>query len=65
MNEKVEKISQNIYIALVKITFPGSVLPALFLSAINYIQSMRTDQDQIFILPYPAMYVHKSKYTFI
>lgn len=58
MNENVEKISQNIYIALVKMTFPASVLPALCLSVINHFQSNKIDRDEIFILPYLSAYVN-------
>lgn len=53
--KNIELLSELIYLALVKVTIPCNMIPALLLSLFNYYV---LDMDEAsFYLPFPTMYV--------
>lgn len=51
--EKIERLTQLIYIGVVKLTIPGVIIPALSLTLINlFVYDLGDDS---FFLPFPVM----------
>ena len=57
LSEKIERMSQ-MFIDLVKLTIPGLLIPAIFITLANYF--VYDSGDDSFFLPFRAMYVSKS-----
>lgn len=55
LNEKIEQMSRLLYVVTVKLTIPGSILPAVFITAINYF--LYDLGDESFFSPFFVMYV--------
>lgn len=53
LNEKIEKMSELLFLVAVKITAPTAVLPALIIFANDYFTDNLSDES--FYLPYPVM----------
>lgn len=53
MTENVEKWSKIIFVALVKITVPATMLPVFVATVIKYITS--ESRDDVYRLPFPAL----------
>lgn len=57
MNEKIEKMTKLAYLTLVKITFPGTLLPIVVASAFNYIYYGMGEDS--FLLPFYVLYASR------
>lgn len=53
LQEKIEKMSETIYLITVKVTAPATMLPALMVFAIDYFTDNLTEKS--FTLPFPVM----------
>lgn len=53
MTEKVEKWSKIIFVALVKITVPATMLPVFVTAVVKYLTS--ESKDDVYQLPFPAV----------
>lgn len=64
--KNIELLSEIIYLALVKVTIPFNMVPALLISLFNYYA--RDMGDESFYLPFPVMYavnMSQTKWNFI
>lgn len=63
LNEKIERISKLIYFLVVKLTTLGVLLPALFITLINYF--IYDLKDDSYYLSFPIAYVGSSIHIFV
>lgn len=53
LNERIEKMSELLYLAAIKITCPAAILPAFMIFVTDYFKDNLSDES--FYLPYPVM----------
>lgn len=63
LNVKIERISKLIYFLVVKLTLLGVLLPALFITLINYF--IYDLKDESYYLTFPIAYVGSSIHIFV